>query len=166
LKARVDDTAGSVRRAVGRGGPRRRCTRTGRWRRRWAACAPRGRAVQVGPIKPMLKAPGSKLLDLTCDKPLSKFAFKFNLRRYSVAVAGDGPHLPRAAHAPHPRHRQRVDVRAPRRRRRRRGPAAVCLFGRPFMHSSPLRVQWRLPVWSKCTCACAHSHSPPPPPPT
>jgi len=41
--------------------------------------------VQVDPIKPMLKAPGIKLLKLKYDKPLSNFAFKFNLRRYSEA---------------------------------------------------------------------------------
>jgi len=37
--------------------------------------------VQVDPIKPMLKAPETKLLKLKYDTPLSKFAFKFNLRR-------------------------------------------------------------------------------------
>jgi hypothetical protein len=45
--------------------------------------AGRGRAVQVDPIKPTLKAPGIKLLKLKCDKPLSNFAFKFNSRRYT-----------------------------------------------------------------------------------
>ena len=38
--------------------------------------------MQVDPIKPTLKAPGNKLLQLKYDKPLSDFAFKFNLRRY------------------------------------------------------------------------------------
>ena len=42
----------------------------------------RGRAVQVVPIKPTLKAPGIKRLKLIRDVPLSIFAFKFNLRRY------------------------------------------------------------------------------------
>ena len=42
-----------------------------------------GRAVQVDPIKPMLKAPGTILLALRCDEPLSNFAFNFNLRRYT-----------------------------------------------------------------------------------
>ena len=37
--------------------------------------------MQVDPIKPTLKAPGTKRLKLKCDKSLSKFAFKFNLRR-------------------------------------------------------------------------------------
>ena len=45
-----------------------------------------GRAVQVDPIKPMLKAPGTKGLILTCDDLLSNFAFHFNLRRYSAAI--------------------------------------------------------------------------------
>jgi hypothetical protein len=38
-------------------------------------------AVQVDPIKPALKAPGTKRLKLKCDEQLSNFAFKFNLRR-------------------------------------------------------------------------------------
>ena len=40
-----------------------------------------GRAVQVNPIKPKLKAPGTKRLELNCDVPLSTSASKFNLRR-------------------------------------------------------------------------------------
>ena len=47
-------------------------------------CLP-GRAVQVGPMKPTLKAPGTKRLKLKYDVPLSNFAFKFNLRRYTPA---------------------------------------------------------------------------------
>ena len=39
--------------------------------------------MQVEPIKPTLKAPGIKLLKLKYGKPLSNFAFKFNLRRYT-----------------------------------------------------------------------------------
>jgi len=46
--------------------------------------AGRGRAVQVDPIKPKLKPPGTKRLKLTYGEPLSDFAFKFNLRRYDV----------------------------------------------------------------------------------
>jgi hypothetical protein len=34
-----------------------------------------GRAVQVEPIKPVLKAPGIKLLNLKYDKPLFKICF-------------------------------------------------------------------------------------------
>jgi len=40
--------------------------------------------VQVGPIKPTLKAPGTKRLKLKCDGLLLSFAFKFNLRRYTM----------------------------------------------------------------------------------
>ena len=40
-------------------------------------------AVQVDPIKPTLKAPGPKRLTLKRNHPLSSFAFKLNLRRYS-----------------------------------------------------------------------------------
>jgi len=36
--------------------------------------------VQFDPIKPMLKAPGTKRLKLNCDETLSSFAFNFNLR--------------------------------------------------------------------------------------
>ena len=48
-----------------------------------------GRAVRVDPIKPTLKAPGIKLLKLKYDKPLSNFAFKFNLRRYILEALLD-----------------------------------------------------------------------------
>jgi len=37
--------------------------------------------VQVDPIKPTLKAPGPKRLELGYDAQLSSFAFTFNLRR-------------------------------------------------------------------------------------
>jgi len=43
--------------------------------------------VQVDPIKPTLKTPGTKRLRLKCGKLLSSFAFNFNLRRYSKAGA-------------------------------------------------------------------------------
>jgi hypothetical protein len=42
--------------------------------------------VQVEPIKPVLKAPGPTLLEHGYDGPLSKFAFNFNLRRYTLGV--------------------------------------------------------------------------------
>ena len=48
--------------------------------------------MQVDPIKPILKAPETKRLKLKSDGPPSKFAFKINLRRYSVEMrvrAGD-----------------------------------------------------------------------------
>jgi len=38
--------------------------------------------VQLDPVKPTLKAPGTKHLKLKCDEPPSNFAFNFNLRRY------------------------------------------------------------------------------------
>jgi len=44
-----------------------------------------GRAVQVDPIKPKVKAPGTERLKPNYDEPLSNFAFNFNLRRYSMA---------------------------------------------------------------------------------
>jgi len=38
--------------------------------------------VQVDPIKPTLKVPGTKRLKVQYDELLSSFPFKFNLRRY------------------------------------------------------------------------------------
>ena len=46
-----------------------------------------GEAVQVDPIKPKLKAPGTKRLKLEYDTLLLSFAFNFNLRRYTLAPA-------------------------------------------------------------------------------
>ena len=43
-----------------------------------------GRAVQVDPVKPLLKPPGTKRLKVMCDILLSTSAFKFNLRRYTT----------------------------------------------------------------------------------
>jgi hypothetical protein len=42
--------------------------------------------VQVDPIKPKLKPPGTKRLKLKCDILLSNSAFKVNLRRYIVVA--------------------------------------------------------------------------------
>jgi hypothetical protein len=42
--------------------------------------------VQVDPIKPTLKAPGTKRLKLKYDKPLSSFPVNINLRRYDPAT--------------------------------------------------------------------------------
>jgi len=47
------------------------------------APAPTGRSVQVEPMKYILTAPGIKRLKLKHGVPLSKFAFKFDLRRYN-----------------------------------------------------------------------------------
>ena len=46
----------------------------------------RGRAVQVDPSKPTLKAPGAHRLKVRYVEPLSDFAFKFKLCRYIVGV--------------------------------------------------------------------------------
>ena len=42
--------------------------------------------MQVDPTKPTLKPLGRQLLKLKYDKQLSNFAFKFNLRRYIMAL--------------------------------------------------------------------------------
>jgi hypothetical protein len=43
--------------------------------------------VQIDPIKPKLKPPGNKRLKLNSDVQLSHSAFKFHLRRYTLAPA-------------------------------------------------------------------------------
>jgi hypothetical protein len=43
--------------------------------------------VQIGPIRPILKPPGTKRPELTCDILPSTSAFTFKLRRYSKAKA-------------------------------------------------------------------------------
>jgi len=53
--------------------------------RRGAPGAGPGRAVQVDPIEPKLKPPGYTRLKPKHNSSLSSFAFKFNLRRYSLA---------------------------------------------------------------------------------
>jgi hypothetical protein len=53
--------------------------------------------VQVDPIKPMLKAPGIEPLKLKCDKPLSNFTFKFNLRRYNEQAPDEYYVLPHSS---------------------------------------------------------------------
>ena len=45
--------------------------------------------MQVDPIIPVFKAPGIERLKLESVELLSRFAFKFNLYRYSVAIADD-----------------------------------------------------------------------------
>ena len=54
------------------------------------AAASLGRAMQVDPIKPTSKPPGTKSLKVKYDKLLSNFAFNFNLRRctWGVTTAG------------------------------------------------------------------------------
>ena len=46
--------------------------------------------MQVDPIGTTLKAPGTKLLKLQHDRPLSNSAFKFNTCRYTTVVDSDG----------------------------------------------------------------------------
>ena len=43
--------------------------------------------MQVDPVKPKLKPPGTKPLKLKYEKLLSNFAVKFNLSRYSEATS-------------------------------------------------------------------------------
>ena len=48
--------------------------------------SPCGRAVQIDPIEPTLKAPGTKRLKLKCHDLLLNCGFKFSLRRYDVGA--------------------------------------------------------------------------------
>jgi len=48
--------------------------------------AARGRAVQVDPMKPKFKPPGTRRLKLKFDTLLSTSGLKFNLRRYIEAI--------------------------------------------------------------------------------
>jgi hypothetical protein len=45
--------------------------------------------VQVEPIKPVLKPPGTKRLNLNCEEPLSNDALIFKLRRYNSVEHAD-----------------------------------------------------------------------------
>jgi hypothetical protein len=47
-----------------------------------------GRAVHVDPMKPKLKAPGTKLWKLEHEKLLLRFAFNYNWRHYTTARGG------------------------------------------------------------------------------
>jgi len=49
---------------------------------------PQGAAVQLEPMKPVLRAPRSMPLKLIYDGPLSNLAFNFNLRRYMKVLKG------------------------------------------------------------------------------
>jgi len=51
-----------------------------------SVCGDRGRAMQVDPIEPQLRPPGSQRLKVNCDVLLSTSAFKLNLRCYIVAT--------------------------------------------------------------------------------
>jgi hypothetical protein len=73
-------------------------------------------------MKPVLKAPGTKRLKLTCDKLLSNVAFSLNLRRYTedalITVLHAPPeeedvrHVPPRAPAPHEHPRVFQDAHA------------------------------------------------------
>jgi Leucine-rich repeat (LRR) protein len=43
-----------------------------------------GKALNLEPMRPVLKAPGTQRLKLNYDEPTSNSAFKFNLRRYNT----------------------------------------------------------------------------------
>ena len=74
----------------------------------------RGRPVQVDPIKPKLKPPGTKRLKLKCDILLPTSAFKSDLRRYNGG--GGRYHFQRLAH--HQGHGEpSAHLRSPRHRR-------------------------------------------------
>jgi hypothetical protein len=47
--------------------------------------------VQIDPIKPTLKTPGTKHLKLNCDVLLSAFGFQCNMRRYTMEI--DSVHM-------------------------------------------------------------------------
>ena len=51
---------------------------------------PPGRAVQVDPIEPTLKAPGAKALKLKYDEPPSNFAINSDLRRCCLGRSPEG----------------------------------------------------------------------------
>jgi hypothetical protein len=52
----------------------------------WLLALHPGRAVQVVPIKPTLKPPGTKRLKLKYEELPLNFAFKFHSRRYTQAL--------------------------------------------------------------------------------
>ena len=70
-------------------------------------------------MKPVLKPPGSMLLKLSYDGPLSQLAFEFNLRRCGTAIAVR--HRQRRHRRPsRQRSQELIPSRHPLRRRRRR----------------------------------------------
>jgi hypothetical protein len=74
----------TLRRYTSGGVPRCQAVRRRRPLRRRVPAA-LGRAMQVEPMEPILKAPGTGHLKLTYDTRLLSFAFNFNLRRYCLA---------------------------------------------------------------------------------
>jgi hypothetical protein len=75
--------------------------------------------VQVGSIKPTLKAPGIERSKLNHDQPVSNFAFKYNLHIYRVGVE------------------RQQQARAPNQRLvRRRSVLGATVHGRGFLSST------------------------------
>jgi hypothetical protein len=60
-------------------------------RQRLGAGSRDGRAVQVEPINPMLKVPGTQRLKPSNDEWPSNIAFEFNLRHFSLERYGGEP---------------------------------------------------------------------------
>jgi len=77
-----------------------------------------GRAVQVDPVKPTVKAPGIKLLKLKYGKLLSNLAVTFNFHHYTAGRSAASPPTPRAPR----RHRGDPPPRCRCRRRFGRAP--------------------------------------------
>jgi hypothetical protein len=103
-----------------------------------------GRAVQVAAIKPMVKAPGMKRLNPTCDELLSNFALYHNLRRYNKVVSSE-----ETAECP-------GALRRRSRRHQRQPPApalathsacSVDCLGQPATHAPTLPTLRR---WQRC----------------
>ena len=69
----------------------------GAGRRQEAAQGSRGRAVQVDPMIPTLKAPGTERLKLKCEELLSKNCFKIQL---AALHRGDANQIPAVLHGP------------------------------------------------------------------
>ena len=65
--------------------------------------------MQVDPIKPTLKPPGNKLLELKNGKPLSNFAFNFDLRRFTAVAHASGGGCARSRSARRPGAAAQVD---------------------------------------------------------
>ena len=106
-----------------------------------------GRAVQVDPIKPKLKAPGTKRLKLNFDALLS--IFKLDLRRYTSA--GRQPTI-----APLWNRSPRQPPTAPRRSHSRLRPKPAHRWSRSSL---------QLTTVPPCTPRWWAAEAPPPPPP-
>ena len=138
------------------------------------ACAVQGRAVQVDPGKPVLKAPGTMRLKLKYGRLLSSFAFMSNFRRYIKAnqpplfvmvTVGPSQNFAIARHVTGCRLTQQLRVHNACRRRGgrcRRGP------GRRGRTICTQRAPTRRPARGTGVVVSKRSPdvgSPPPPPP-